>query len=36
MDVDIIFQRGVAYTVATAAIVGGYLSASESWRFDYH
>jgi len=24
MDVDIIFKRGVAYTVATAAIVGGY------------
>lgn len=24
MDVDIIFKRGVAYTLATAAIVGGY------------
>ena len=25
MDVDIIFKRGVAYTLATGAIVGGYL-----------
>ncbi len=24
MDVDIIFKRGVAYTLATAAIVGAY------------
>src|SRR5260221_4488620 len=24
MDVDIIFKRGVSYTLATAAIVGGY------------
>ncbi|MBZ5530129.1 MAG: PAS domain S-box protein [Acidobacteriia bacterium] len=24
MDVDVIFKRGVAYTLATAAIVGGY------------
>ncbi|HWZ42579.1 MAG TPA: ATP-binding protein [Candidatus Saccharimonadales bacterium] len=26
MDVDIIFKRGVAYTLATAAIVGGYFA----------
>ncbi len=26
MDVDLIFKRGVAYTLATAALVGGYFS----------
>src|ERR1700675_3898793 len=26
MDVDIIFKRGLAYTFATAALVGGYFA----------
>jgi hypothetical protein len=31
MDVDIIFKRGVSYTIATAAIVGVYLELSRGW-----